>query len=77
MALFTSFNLFQLFIAFSVMPLVFIFLWCLIIGDFKVKLNPKFTSNTYSINFFRISKTAAKVIQSLLQRIQLTVIKTM
>ncbi|KNC31618.1 hypothetical protein FF38_01016 [Lucilia cuprina] len=35
MALFNSFNLFELFIAFSVMPLVFVFLWCLIVGDFK------------------------------------------
>ncbi|XP_065368742.1 uncharacterized protein LOC135961175, partial [Calliphora vicina] len=35
MALFTTFNLFELFIAFSVMPLVFVFLWCLIVGDFK------------------------------------------
>ncbi|XP_013098529.2 uncharacterized protein LOC131993980, partial [Stomoxys calcitrans] len=29
------FGLFELFIAFNLMPLVFIFLWYLIIGDFK------------------------------------------
>ena len=42
------------------MPLVFIFLWCLIVGDFKVKLNSKFTSSTYSNNFFQNFKDSRK-----------------
>lgn len=83
MALFTTYNLFELFIAFSVMPLVFIFLWCLIVGDFKVCNCNLIFDSVYVIQMFgcfflyRISRVAEKHIVNSPLRIQLTVIKIM